>query len=99
MTRYARNKKGFHWDYISPADLSTALKKTGCKHYIENIVQSDANEPFAVPESTTIYCYTEKQPKEPHHQLGAQAAAATFRTPDSDDGIAFFASRSGNSLK
>lgn len=89
MQAYTHSKKDFQWDYTSDEDLQTALKKTGCKEYVEQTVQTDTNAPFVVPESTTIYCYTEKETL-PNKEIGKKAVSIAFRKPDSDEGIAFF---------
>ena len=83
----------FDWTNYSDERFTSLLESTGCHGFVERIVQSDEIENFIVPESTTIFCYTEKAPinyLETRRNLAAQA----LRTPDTDNGIAFFGSSS-----
>lgn len=91
MHEYARKKKDFRWDKIADERFPNALLNTLCDGYINKIIQTDTAAPFVVPESTTIYCYSEKGPG-PEEKINAALSRLAFRAPDSDNGIAFYQS-------
>ncbi|UTX51012.1 hypothetical protein KI440_02280 [Candidatus Saccharibacteria bacterium TM7i] len=86
----ANPKKPFYWDNTSDERFEELISDTRCRGFIERTVQTDATEPFVVPESTTLFCYTEKTPLNMPSLAARRLASVAFRTPDTDDGIAFF---------
>jgi len=64
----------FVYDNTTEYDIVLAkiLESTGCRDYVERIIQSDALEPFVVPVSTTIYGFRGQQ-KQPTVTLNPKA--------------------------
>ena len=82
--------KRIQWDRSSQPNFLERLKRTGCQDYIEAAVQQDSLEDFVVPVSTTIYGFKGE------HPVFGKVGQTEFRSPTSDDKIAFFDSNSAS---
>jgi len=82
--------KRIQWDQPLKPNFLDRLKRTGCQDYIEQAVQQDSLEDFVVPISTTIYGFKGE------HPVFGKIGQTEFKSPTTDDTIAFYDSNSSS---
>lgn len=74
----------FQWDNSTKNELDYQLRSTGARGFIEKAVQADSTEAYMVPESTTVYAFTEDP------ELSSAMAETVFRTIGRDSKTPYY---------
>lgn len=84
MNIIAKCEPDFRWDAYKDEQFEYNLRGTGCRGFIEKAIQTDSAADYVVPESTTVYLFTEDP------TTSRSMGSAAFRAPDVDVGIAYY---------